>query len=78
MNVTRQTVVTPCPECETDLDLGPQPRLGQNITCPECWAYLKIISLEPLALAWDVEEIDAEWSDEQGVDWWLGKSWRKL
>jgi peptide subunit release factor 1 (eRF1) len=58
-------VTVPCPDCEWEIDLGPTPEEGQRFTCPNCWAYLKIISLEPLELNWDVEE---DWADDWEVE----------
>jgi lysine biosynthesis protein LysW len=51
-----------CPDCHQTIDLDEQPEKGQKITCPNCWAYLEIISLSPLELAWEAFE------DETFVD----------
>ena len=48
-----------CPDCGQEIDLGPLPEEGEKITCPNCWAYLTITSLEPLELHW-VEEVTEE------------------
>jgi lysine biosynthesis protein LysW len=54
------SVMGSCPDCQFEVDLGPEPHLGQNVTCPECWAYLKVINLQPVELVWDIEELDEE------------------
>ena len=66
MKMNEQAVVTYCPDCEEELSLGPHPRMGQKITCPECWAELKIVSLKPIQLDFEVE-VEEEWDLEQ--DW---------
>ena len=53
MNVAKRTATATCPDCGENIDLGPQSREGQKVTCPECWAYLEVASLEPLVLTWD-------------------------
>jgi len=62
-NDFNQKMVAPCPDCDQPINLGYRPRQGQNVTCPNCWAYLKIVSLEPLELEWDIEFED--WVEEQ-------------
>ena len=61
--VSKQTATVPCPDCEQIIYLGLTPTEGQNVTCPNCWAYLKVVSLEPLELCWDIE-ID-EWEEKE-------------
>ena len=58
-------LTTPCPDCEWEINLESAPEVGEQITCPNCWAYLKIISLEPLELKWDMEEY---WADDWEVE----------
>jgi lysine biosynthesis protein LysW len=55
----------PCPDCEWEIDLDPAPEMDQRVTCPNCWAYLRVISLEPLELNWDIEE---DWNDDWEVE----------
>ena len=64
MKKIRQGIIALCPECETEIDLGPAPQIGQNVTCQECWAYLKIVNLDPTELAWDIDEIDEGWDPD--------------
>ena len=47
MEVIEKINIAPCPDCGHNIDLGPQPKKGQSVTCPECWAYLEIVDLEP-------------------------------
>ena len=61
MSATEQTVTVACPDCEYEIDLGTVPEKGQRVTCPECWASLEVVSLEPLELAWETEE---EWNGD--------------
>lgn len=56
MEVARQEITAFCPDCGTEIDLQIAPKKGQRVTCPECWAYLEVVSLDPLELAWEMEE----------------------
>ena len=60
MKVATQTIIASCPDCGENIDLGPQPEEGQMVTCPECWAYLKVVNLDPLILSWDIFELEDE------------------
>lgn len=62
MATTKDDVMAVCPDCEEKVNIGSQPRQGQRITCPECWADLEIISLDPLELDFAAE--DDDWDDE--------------
>jgi lysine biosynthesis protein LysW len=62
MNSAKQSVSARCPDCGHEIRLGPNPHAHEKFSCPNCWAYLEIISLDPLELAWEdeAEEWDAE------------------
>lgn len=45
------TKTTPCPECDTPINLPPQIVLGKIIECPACSTESEITSCEPLQLA---------------------------
>jgi len=47
-----------CPECDSQLAVAPEVRVGEIFVCPDCQADLEIVALDPveLALAPDVEE----------------------
>jgi hypothetical protein len=70
MNVTKQTLAAPCPDCEEMIELGPNPHQGQKFTCPNCWAYLEIINLAPLELDWNKVEFEDEEEEEEDDDDW--------
>jgi lysine biosynthesis protein LysW len=53
MNNGKRTVTAPCPDCGHVIYLGSTAKKEQKITCPNCWAYLEVISVEPLELEWD-------------------------
>ena len=41
-----------CPECESDLELdGYDLDVDEHIHCPECATELKVVTLDPLAVA---------------------------
>ncbi len=56
-----------CPECEEGVSLGPQPRIGQRVTCPHCNAELEVVDLSPVELDWAYDELEMDWEDEE--DW---------
>ena len=60
MQVNTQTSTAFCPDCEERIPVPHPRRVGQKITCPNCWAYLEIISASPLKLNWDEGELEYE------------------
>jgi lysine biosynthesis protein LysW len=52
--------VTFCPECDGDIKLSTSPRKGDQITCPNCGAYLEVVGLSPIELDWADDEYDFE------------------
>jgi lysine biosynthesis protein LysW len=68
MNSNMLKIIARCPDCDHEIDLGAAPELGQAVTCPECWAYLIIVSLEPPQLNWDNYDSEDEESEAE-EDW---------
>lgn len=64
MNTNEESVKVPCPDCGYEIDLGPDPEIGETITCPECWAYLVVTNLDPVELNWDDANEEENWEDE--------------
>jgi lysine biosynthesis protein LysW len=48
-----------CPECDSSINFGSNLRKGLLVTCPNCGAYLKVISESPIELDW----ADDDWDD---------------
>jgi transcription initiation factor IIE alpha subunit len=67
MKNKQQVIIAPCPDCEHKVRLGQHPARGEKFTCPNCWAYLELISIDPPELQWDVAIEDA-WEDEPQVE----------
>jgi hypothetical protein len=68
MNTDEEKVIVICPDCAHEIDLGPMPEKGETLTCPECWAYLVVSSLDPLELKWNDADIDEEeWELEEDL-----------
>lgn len=62
---TNKTIITAqCPDCEESVRLGTNPKLGEKFTCPNCWAYLELVNLNPVQLSWDEFDEDSENEDE--------------
>ena len=61
MKSDSQPITVPCPDCEHEIRLGANLKKHEKVTCPNCWAYLEVISLDPLELAWEDAELDADW-----------------
>ncbi len=47
---------TKCPDCQQEIELGPEPVVGDVIECEHCAAELEIVSLDPLKTAIIEEE----------------------
>jgi hypothetical protein len=41
-----------CLDCEGEVDLGPDPKVGQRVKCPCRKVELEVVNLEPLELDW--------------------------
>jgi hypothetical protein len=71
MKSVKQTLTVPCPDCGYEIRPGPDPQKYEKLTCPECWAYLEIINLDPIELAWENfdenEDTSLDWDDEDDV-----------
>jgi len=66
MKTITQALRASCPDCGEKIDLGPHPEEGQVVTCPECWAYLKVVNLDPLKLDWDTFELEDD--EDEALD----------
>lgn len=66
MKIGKRTAIALCPDCDQEIELGPSPKEGQKVTCPNCEADLEITSVDPLELSWDMDDLDEEWDDD---DW---------
>lgn len=61
-----------CPECDEEIRFRKAPRVGQTLSCPECYADLEVVELNPIELAsvgyeddnWE----DDDWSDDEWED----------
>lgn len=53
-----------CPECDTKITVGRDPREGQQVSCPQCGAYLMVVGVSPLELDWAFDEEEFEYDDE--------------
>lgn len=63
MRANESAVVVPCPDCKYEISFDAVPDQGERVTCPECWADLKVVSVDPLKLEW-ASEIEELWDDE--------------
>ena len=64
MEVAKRTITIACPDCEHEIHLSSIPEIGQKVTCPDCWAYLEVVSLEPLELAWETDSFQEVWDGD--------------
>ena len=58
VKIARQISIADCPDCLTRIRFHTRLMLWQKVTCPECRAALEIISLDPIELDWEYDEID--------------------
>ncbi len=69
MKSDKQPITVSCPDCDHEIRLGADLKRHDKVTCPNCWAYLEVISLDPLELAWEDTESDEDWQfDLNGED----------
>jgi lysine biosynthesis protein LysW len=45
-----------CPECGSEIGLGPSAELSARVVCGGCGAYLEVISLSPVELDWAFDQ----------------------
>jgi lysine biosynthesis protein LysW len=45
-------VKTHCLNCQADIPLGVDPKIGQMVTCPACQSSFEVVWLFPLELDW--------------------------
>jgi lysine biosynthesis protein LysW len=64
MQTNKKLMTALCPDCEEPVRLGATPKLGEKFTCPNCWAYLELVNLNPAKLTWDEFDEDSEYEDE--------------
>lgn len=60
-----------CPDCDSTVDVGSNPKRAQTVTCGSCGAYLQVISVSPVELDWayDDDEVDVEYEyDDEDFD----------
>jgi len=71
MKGNKRTTTASCPDCGKKLRMRFNLRMAQKVTCPNCWAYLEVVSLNPLRLSWDTGEYEESWDDsvEYEDDW---------
>jgi len=67
MDIEMKTATASCLDCGRTIDLGPQPRDGQQFTCSHCGTQLEIINLQPLELDWAFSEFELDWAPDEEV-----------
>ena len=45
-----------CPGCEMPIRIGPRPKIGQRVNCPNCSAGLEVTEVSPLEFYWAEDE----------------------
>lgn len=71
MKEKKQTTHALCPDCGQELTMRFELKISQKVTCPDCWAYLEVVSLNPLRLSWDTGEYEEVLDDplDRDDDW---------
>lgn len=47
-----------CISCGSEIKITGQPKMGMQVTCPDCDAGLEVVWLDPLELDWPFDEED--------------------
>jgi lysine biosynthesis protein LysW len=53
-----------CPECDAKITVGRDPSEGQQVSCPQCGAYLMVVGVSPLELDWAFDDEELEYDDD--------------
>ncbi|HEX6290610.1 MAG TPA: lysine biosynthesis protein LysW [Herpetosiphonaceae bacterium] len=51
-----------CPECDAQVSITADARVGEIVTCPDCQTELEILGLDPAELAL-APEVDEDWGE---------------
>lgn len=51
-----------CLDCDHEVDLGPQPTVGQRVKCPNCEVELELINVSPPELDWVYDGPSTGWA----------------
>lgn len=70
MNKRVKTAMAACPDCDWEVYLGPRPREGQRVSCPNCRAALEVIDLDPPELDWAFDGVDPDWDPDDDEEEW--------
>jgi hypothetical protein len=57
-----------CASCETQIEVGRKPVVGQRVTCPSCDEVMEVVWLQPVELDWAIDEDDYD-DDEDDYDY---------
>ncbi len=53
-----------CRECDTQINLGEKPVVGQRVTCSDCGCYLEVVDVDPIRLDWVFNDYDSDDKDD--------------
>jgi hypothetical protein len=73
MDVRTKKAMASCPGCGWMVSPGSWPKEGQEVTCPNCEAYLEVINVEPLELDWAFTEFESDWDPDEEM--WDADDW---
>ena len=59
-----------CPDCDGEIILNPQTRLGHKLVCPHCDADLEVIRVDPIELDWAHVWTERDWGDVDDEEDW--------
>lgn len=54
--------MSPCPECDADVEIPADAMENELVSCPDCAAELEIMSLDPVELEL-APEIEEDWGE---------------
>lgn len=52
-----------CISCGTEIRFSAQPKMGEQVTCPDCDAALEVVWLDPVELDWPYDDDDYDEDD---------------
>jgi lysine biosynthesis protein LysW len=57
-----------CPACNSNVNLGAKPKMGQRVKCNSCNTELEVVWLDPVELDWPYDEDDDDFEDDYNDD----------
>lgn len=73
MTVTPGKYNVVCLNCEGEIEIGRNPKVGQYVDCDNCDMEFRIVSINPIEIEWPYEDdddfVDYDFGDDNDADY---------